>query len=195
MTKVAPLVQENDKELIQKAIEGDMQAFKRIVESYQGQVAKTVVNMLGRTQEAEDVGQEVFIRFYKSLDKFRGDASLGTYITRIAINLSLNELKRRERRKLFSFSSQEDQDRLMNVPGEELSEEAWAKREWVNAGLQRLESKFRSVVVLRMIQGYSTKETAEILNLPQGTILSRLARGQEKLKVILEELQTIHEPR
>lgn len=195
MTKVALLVREKEQELIQQAIEGDSKAFQRIVESYQDQVARTVISMLGRTQEAEDVGQEVFIRLYKSLEKFRGEASLGTYITRIAINLSLNELKRRERKKLFSFSSQEDQDRLLNIQGEELSEEDWARRDWVQAGLQGLEAKFRSVLVLRMIEGYTTKETAKILKLPQGTVLSRLARGQEKLKAILENLQQTTESR
>ncbi|MCI4671492.1 MAG: RNA polymerase sigma factor [Bacteroidia bacterium] len=189
------MAQTTEKELIQQAIEGNSSAFRRIVESYQDQVARTVVSMLGRTQSAEDVGQEVFIRLYKSLEKFRGEAGLGTYITRIAINLSLNEIKRRDRKRLFSFSSQEDQDRLLNVPNEDLSEEEWARREWVQAGLQVLEPKFRSVVVLRMIQGYSTKETAKILNLPQGTILSRLARGQDKLKVILENLQSVNTPK
>jgi len=67
-------------------------------------VAATVIGMLGHCPEAEDIGQETFIRFYKSLDKFRGDASVGTYLTRIAINLSLNEIKRRRRQRKFFFS-------------------------------------------------------------------------------------------
>ena len=184
----------SEHELIQQCLEGNSGAFKHIVQKYQAQVAKTVVSMLGPVQASEDIGQEVFIRLFNSLGKFEGKSSLGTYITRIAINLSLNELKRRERRKIFSFGSDEKQEKALNVPSEELSQEERDTQAWVQAGLQQLESKFRSVLVLRMIQGYSTKETAEILKLPQGTVLSRVARGQEKLKSILQELQKIHYP-
>ena len=74
-----------DFELVRKALKGDKFAFGVLVRQYQDQVAKTVVGMLGQTQEAEDTGQEVFIRFYKSMDQYKGDSSLGTYLTRIAI--------------------------------------------------------------------------------------------------------------
>jgi RNA polymerase sigma-70 factor (ECF subfamily) len=86
-----------DRELIERARAGDERAFHDLVERYEPRVAATVVGMLGPGDEAEDVGQETFIRLYRSLDRFRGDSSLGTYLTRIAINLSLTALKRRKR--------------------------------------------------------------------------------------------------
>jgi RNA polymerase sigma-70 factor (ECF subfamily) len=89
--------QPSDEVLIGKSNDGDMAAFKMLVVRHEGKVAGVIRSMLGATPEAEDVGQEVFIRFYDSLSKFRGDSQVSTYLIRIAINLSLNELKKRKR--------------------------------------------------------------------------------------------------
>jgi hypothetical protein len=94
-----------DSQLIAAARDGDPRAFANLVERYENKIARTVIAMLGDSAEADDVGQETFIRFYRSLDSFREESALGTYLTRIAINLSLNELKRRKRRGLFFGSS------------------------------------------------------------------------------------------
>lgn len=139
--------------------------------------------MLGHTTEAEDIGQETFVRFYQSLDRFRGESSIGTYLTRIAINLSLNELRRRKRYRILFFSRNENTSE--NVPDTQDLKDKKETETLVQWGLQRLAPKFRSVIVLRLIDGYSTEETAKILNLPVGTVLSRLARAQMKLKAIL----------
>ena len=97
--------------LIKKTISGDEHAFKELVKKYEPLVAATVIGMLGNCPEADDVGQETFIRFYKSLQTFRGESSVGTFLTRIAINLSLNELKRRRRKaSLFPKSFLEIQN-------------------------------------------------------------------------------------
>ncbi|MEO0899913.1 MAG: sigma-70 family RNA polymerase sigma factor [Bacteroidota bacterium] len=177
-----------DAELLLQSREGDKRAFQILVQRYQQQIARTVVSMLGQIQVAEDIAQETFVRFYRSLDKFKGDSALGTYLTRIAINLSLNEIKRQKRRNLFSLQSDEGK-KVLHLQDHSLSEEQLAKRDWVQQGISRLEPKFRSVLVLRMIEGYSTKETSDILSVPTGTVLSRLARAQEKLKIILTDLE------
>lgn len=142
-----------------------------------------MIGMLGHCIEAEDIGQETFIRFYKSLNKFRGESSISTYLTRIAINLSLNEIKRRQRlRKYFSTTSEDGMD---NIPENTTSKNKKETQEIVNLGIQKLEPKFRSVLVLRLILGYTTQETAKLMKLPVGTVLSRLTRAQMKLKDIL----------
>ncbi len=145
-----------------------------------------MIGMLGYCPETEDIGQETFIRFYQSLDKFRGEASIGTYLIRIAINLSLNEIKRRQRRRKLFFSNSEE--KIEKIPNKDNDQKNKEMKEIVQMGLQKLEPKLRSVIVLRLIDGYSTKETAKILNLPLGTVLSRLARAQMKLKEILTPL-------
>lgn len=144
-----------------------------------------MIGMLGYCPEAEDIGQETFIRFYKSLDKFRGDASLGTYLTRIAINLSLNELKRRQRQ--WKFFHPKSNYKIEDIPDTDKTTDQEIK-EIFRSSIQKLKPKFRAVIVLRLINGYSTQETAQILKIPVGTVLSRLARAQMKLKEILRPL-------
>ncbi len=173
-------------DVIERARCGDQAAFRQLVEAHELLVRSTVVGMLGDTAEADDVAQEVFIRFYKALKDFRGDAQVGTYLTRIAINLSVNELKRRQRKNRWLSVIRKErnnpgmEDDSMN-PGRQDMQDALRK------ALQRLEPEFRTVAVLRLIDGYSVKETADILGLPQGTVASRLARGQQKLREILEK--------
>lgn len=170
-------------ELVRKAQNGDKNAFKELVRQNEHRIAATVIGMLGNCPETDDVGQETFIRFYRSLDKFRGESSVGTYLTRIAINLSLNELKRRKRRNAYFFSKGEE--KMENAPDKNDPNKKKELKEIVHTGIQQLEPKYRAVVVLRLIEGYSTQETAQILRLPVGTVLSRLARAQKKLKEIL----------
>jgi RNA polymerase sigma-70 factor (ECF subfamily) len=173
--------------LVKAALEGDKTAFGEIVERYRKMVARTVKGMLGDSVYSEDIGQEVFIKLYYSLPDFRGDSKLSTYIQRIAVNLTLNEIKRRKR--FFSMFSQKGNNEMyeFEVPDHDTPERRDAV-ELVNKALQAMDPKFRIIVTMRMLQGYSTKETAEILDLPLGTVLSRLSRAQEQLKNILQKL-------
>jgi RNA polymerase sigma-70 factor (ECF subfamily) len=178
-----------DGELLQRARSGDHAAFRTLVERYEQVVAATVIGMLGSGAEAEDVGQETFIRFYAALSRFREEASLKTYLTRIAINLSLNSIKRRRR-----FLSRHVEGDLMDTIGVEAGAgpvdraESREVREVVRNAIDRLAPKQRAVVTLRLIDGYSTRETAEILGLPEGTVLSRLSRALKKLQPDLQPL-------
>lgn len=174
----------NETELVDAARNRDQDAFHTLVIRHQAKVAATVIGMLGRGPEAEDIGQETFIRFYKALPRFRGDSKVGTYLTRIAVNLCINEIRRRQLRQRFYFNDGES--KMINAPDRKASSNPGEARNLVQQGLKKMAPKFRSVLVLRLINGYSTRETAEILKLPAGTVLSRLARAQEKLKIILD---------
>ena len=171
--------QPSDEVLIEKSTEGDMAAFKMLVIRHEGKVAGVIRSMLGATPEAEDVGQEVFIRFYDSLRKFRGDSQVSTYLIRIAINLSLNELKKRKR----TASRYTTMDAAVDKGTEDMMD----LNEQLQYEFKRLEPEFQSVATLRLIEGYSTEETAKILSIPLGTVLSRLARAQQKLRVALSK--------
>jgi RNA polymerase sigma-70 factor (ECF subfamily) len=177
----------DESELVKSSLEGDKAAFGEIVTRYQGMVARTVKGMLGDSVFSEDIGQEVFIKLYYSLSEFRGEAKLSTYIQRIAVNLTLNEIKRRKR--FFSMFSQKGNAEMheFEVADQDDSERKDAK-EIVGKALMKMEPKFRIILTMRMLQGYSTKETAEILDLPLGTVLSRLSRAQEQLRGILNKL-------
>ena len=168
-------------ELVKSAIEGDQYSFKELVKILEPVVASTVIGMLGNCQEAADVGQETFIRFYKALKNFRGDSDVKTYVTRIAINLSLNEIKRQKRRRvLFAFDS-----KMSDKGSEDVNFKNQEIMDSVQHALTHLKPKFRSVVVLRLIDGYSVRETGEILGIPEGTVLSRFARAQNRLRELL----------
>lgn len=177
----------SDLDLISQTRKGDNEAFSVLISRYKDQVAKTVIGMMSNCMEADDVGQETFIRFYRSIDKFRGDSALGSYLTKIAMNLSLNELKKRKRNRLL-FSDNQGNNFEIHRSETKDHQDADDIQEEVQLAIHELSFKFRSVVVLRMIEGYSTKETAEILDLPMGTVLSRLARAQQNLKDKLKHL-------
>jgi len=172
----------DDDELVKASLDGDKLAFGEIVERYRKNVARTVKGMLGDTVYAEDIGQEVFINLYNSLSSFRGEAKLSTYIQKIAVNLTLNEIKRRKR--FFSMFSHKGNEEMteVEIADEGNDEEKVEAKEIVNKALADIDPKFRIVVTMRLLQGYSTKETADILNLPLGTVLSRLSRAQKRLK-------------
>jgi RNA polymerase sigma-70 factor (ECF subfamily) len=144
--------------------------------------------MLGPDAEAEDVGQEVFIRFFESLHRYRGEASVATYLTRIAMNLSLNAIKSRKRRQ-WRFLSRDVTQRTWTEPAieGEAVVESNEQASQIQGALSQLPAKHRAVVVLRLMEGYSTRETADLLDIPLGTVLSRLARAQEKLRTLLRE--------
>jgi len=176
-----------DDELVKASLDGDKLAFGEIVNRYRKMVARTVKGMLGDSVYSEDIGQEVFINLYNSLPGFRGEAKLSTYIQRIAVNLTLNEIKRRKR--FFSMFSHKGNEEMSEVEiADSGTEEKVEAKEIVNKALSGLDPKFRIIVTMRLLQGYSTKETAEILNLPLGTVLSRLSRAQEQLREKLKML-------
>src|SRR4029077_18480543 len=99
----------SDADVIALARSGDDRAFAVLVARYEGAVAATGIGMLGRGDDADDVGQETFFRFHRALGNFRGESSLKTYLVHIAMNLSLNALKRR-RRSFLRFVSRDEHD-------------------------------------------------------------------------------------
>lgn len=174
--------------LLARARDGNQQAFGQLVRRYEDQVAGTIIGMLGPGAEADDVGQETFIRFYHALDQYRGEANLGTYLTRIAINQALKRLNRRKRWH-ERFWSRDDEvlpptELQPLIDGNE-TVDASEREDLVHRALDHLSDAHRAVVVLRLLDGYSTRETAEILDLPEGTVMSRLYRATSALETLL----------
>jgi RNA polymerase sigma-70 factor (ECF subfamily) len=174
-----------DEQLLQRIHAGDERAFAELVRKYESRVAATVHGMLGSCPEAEDVGQETFIRFFSSLHRFRGESSVATYLVRIAINLSLNELKRLKRKRIiFTKNIEQAGEDVLDSDSFEQTETG----QLVQKVLLSLEPEFRAVVTLRLIDGLSTAETAQVLSVPEGTVLSRLSRAQKKMSRAIKEL-------
>jgi len=178
---------DSDQSLLHAARVGDKMAFRYLVERYEPVVAATINGMLGPGLEADDVGQETFIRFYKNLDVFEEKSSIKTYLVRIAMNRSIDELRRRKKNQGRNRSVDDLAGSSLepSLDGSEINDSK-SDQEMVRKAIEQLADDHRSVIVLRMIDGYSTKETAEILDIPEGTVLSRLARANKKLAEILE---------
>ncbi len=193
-TKPPPGTLVPDDELVNLAKSGDRRAFRLLVERHKDAVGRTVLSILGRTAEVDDVAQETFIRFYRTLDRFRGDSSVSSYLKRIAINAALDVLRRRRRLQKL-FVSRDDASFSVREPhvDEERRIETRDRARLVHEAIERLPPNHRAVVVLRLVDGHSTEETANILGIAYGTVLSRLSRAIKRLKdlldPILEELQ------
>ena len=186
-----PATDVTDEALLDRARAGDDAAFRALVERYEPAVAATVVGMLGPGDDADDVGQETFVRFHRALDRFRGDAALRTYLVRIAMNLSINALHRRRRhaRRFLPFAwprRAADAPVIPEPAAAPTDPGAEAElRDVVRAALDRLGPRHRPVVVLRLLDGRSVRETAAILGVPEGTVLSRLSRALGELRATL----------
>jgi RNA polymerase sigma-70 factor (ECF subfamily) len=182
--------------LVERARGGDHGAFRVLVERHTAGVTRMVAGMLGPSDQIDDVVQETFIRFFRSLGQFRTESSVGTYLKRIAINQALDYLRRRKRLLARFLSRDDDRQRLPESAAERgRTIEDRERDALVQRAIASLPEKQRAVVLLRMIDGCSTDETAEILGIAYGTVLSRLSRGQERLKELLapyvEEQRTI----
>ena len=175
-----------DAELLANARAGDDRAFASLVDRYEGAVAATAIGMLGAGDDADDVGQETFIRFHASLGRFRGESSLKTYLVHIAMNLSLNALRSR-RRSVLRFVSRDETpiDSAEPRVGPDGNVDADELRRFVRRAVSELNEKHRAVVVLRMFDDCSTRDAAKILGVPEGTVLSRLSRAMKELEARL----------
>jgi RNA polymerase sigma-70 factor (ECF subfamily) len=174
----------SDAALATRVLAGDRLAFRTLVERFEGTVAGVVHGMLGHDADADDVGQEAMVKLYGALATFRHEASLKTFVTRIAINCCLDHLKKRKR---FFRRFRAMDDVLDEAQPDPMDRTARAEeRQAVMRAMAGLTPEFRSVVVLRLIEGHSTLETAQILGVAEGTILSRLARARKHLAAQLE---------
>lgn len=180
----------SDAEIIAAIRSGDVRAFSVIVRRYEAIVAATVTGMMGPGEEAEEVGHETMIKLYRSLGQFKGNAELSTYLTRIAINASLDALRRRQRNLKRFFSPPADEDGQPwedQIPSREDHARDFETRQAVAYALKRLKPEYRAVAVLRLMHELSVEEVARILEVPEGTVMSRLSRAKKQLADILKK--------
>jgi RNA polymerase sigma-70 factor, ECF subfamily len=184
-------VRSTDTSLVEATVSGDEHAFRLLVQRFQPMVLKIVRGMLGEAMDVDDVVQETFVRLYTALPRFRSDSTLKTFVTRIAINGSLDSLRRRKRRFFVSWDVEKTDGDPQAVERSDtalLRSEQWTH---LRTAIDRLAPRQKAVVVLRLVNGLSTKETAEALEIPFGTVLSRLNRAIARLRVDLRpELDT-----
>ncbi|KPJ50755.1 hypothetical protein AMJ40_02005 [candidate division TA06 bacterium DG_26] len=170
-----------DEELVVLSQNGDAHAFAELVERYKGMVFTLTYRMLGDMNAAEDIAQEVFVRAYKALPRFRREAKFSTWLYRICYNLCLTVIKKR--RNEFSYT------RAQVEPGESV-EESYEKRELqkkVRELMSELPPTYSSAITLRHIHGLSYDEISQVLGQPLGTTKSTISRAREMLKKLALE--------
>jgi len=175
----------DDLALVARAAGGDELAFRALVTRHESAVARTVTAMLGPGDDADDVGQETFVRFFGALPRFRGDAEVRTYLTRIAVNLACDALERRRKRQGWIRLGGTDSDPPIEAPDQTDALERDERKQLVVRAVESLDAKHKAVVVLRLLEERSTREVADALGVPEGTVVSRLKRALQKLEQTL----------
>ncbi len=180
----------DDHSLIAECLNGDILAFGELVRRYQDRLFNTVYRLLGSVEDAQDVVQETFLNAYKSLHSFKGDAEFFTWLYRIALNTAVS-LKRKQRVALSLHAGRNGQGGIDPLDGSEGNQpgEALEKAELercVQDALNRLSPEHRAVLVLKEMEGLKYEDIAEILQVPVGTVRSRLHRARMELRDILE---------
>ena len=196
----AVALEPRDLALSERLRAGEMEAFSELVAEFQSLVYSVTLRIVRDPEEARDMTQETFLRIYRHFDRFRSEASLKTWVCRIAVNQALNSQrwwKRRRRAETHSLDeplSHEGDDRLplgatLASPADSPEAEAIAheRQRQLERALGKLKNDFRIAVALRDIEGMSYEEIATILEISVGTVKSRIARGREMLRAHLSQ--------
>ena len=193
MAKDTELSQPDVEALVERAKQGDRDAFGVLVDQYKDRIYNYVSRMLSDPYEAEDVTQEAFLRAYRSLPRFRGASSFHTWLYRIASNLAIDVVRKRKRTEP-TFSIDEPLESEEGSYERELPDEGGGPEESattretrlaVRRAIMELPQKLRDVMVLYELQGETYEDISEILDVPLGTVKSRLFNARNRLKEML----------
>jgi len=188
--------QPSDEELIARFQEGDIYAFEQLVRKYKEPLLNFVYRFIGDLVEAEDIVQDTFYRVYKNKHYYKEVAKFSTWIYTIAGNLAKTELRRRRRKKFFSIHKETQTEKELDLPdlsnGPEVQTNTIITEKIIQKAISNLPQKFRQVIVLRDIQGFSYEEISSIIKVPLGTVKSRVNRArlrlQDDLGFLLEDM-------
>jgi len=177
-----------DQNLTQKAANGDVGAFTQLVKNHSGLVYRVALRILG-TEGAQDASQEVWVRVWRNIDRFRGESAFSTWLYKITVNTCLSTRRKEQTRETREFG--DELPYLSLPPGSDdnpetatLNEE---RREELFRALRRVRTEHRAALVLRHMEGLSYAEVAKILGVPVGTAKGWVSRGRAALLVALAE--------
>lgn len=199
----APSSADNDRLLVQRTLDGDQRAYELLVIKYQRRVERLIGRMVRDSDLVQDIAQETFIRAYRALSQFRGDAQFYTWLYRIAVNTAKKQLMDMRRDPLVPMSALQgdsddetsglERELTSQVADTETPEALLASKEIaqaVNAAMEALPVELRQAITLREIEGLSYEDIAAALDCPIGTVRSRIFRAREaisnRIKPMLE---------
>ena len=176
-----------EQQLILEAKAGSHRAFQSLVEHHMKKTYNIAFSFVGDHNSAEDIAQEVFVKVHSALSLFRGEAELGTWIYRITTNLSLNHVKQHKRRAERTVDVMDAA--VTSLISHDNHAEESDRRVHIERALHELPTLQRAVVILRHIDGLSTKQVSHILKCSEGTVKTHLFRGLRKMRSKLLFLQ------
>jgi RNA polymerase sigma-70 factor (ECF subfamily) len=188
------LSREEDAEMVAAVREGDTLAYRGLVEKYQDRVYHMVYGMVRNREDARDITQDAFVKAYDHLDRFRLESGFYTWIYRIAMNLAIDHLRRRKRTNTTEFDEQVanrderggiDEVHHQDSPSKALERKRLYDR--ILSAIQDLPEDQRQAILLRELEGLSYKEIAEVMDIPEGTVMSRLYYARRKLQKVLAD--------
>lgn len=191
-------VEIDDLTLVHRSREGDHDAFRILVERYQRRIYAVALGMMKDPEEARDVSQEAFIKVHRYLDKFKGDSSFYTWLYRITSNVAIDRLRSRkgegvsldERLEKGEVEVEVSQPGFLSTRLGTNPQKSSLRRELAEKmaeALQQLGPRHREILLLREVEGMSYEELAEVLDIPKGTVMSRLFHARAKMQKLLED--------
>lgn len=188
---------DSDAMLVERTVAGDQKAFELLVIKYERRIQRLIGRMVRDVDLVEDIAQETFIRAYRALAQFRGEAQFYTWLYRIAVNTAKKALMELKRNPTVSenFFKSDDDDETSTLENEltsaETPESLLAGKEiaqMVNTAMEALPEELRQAITLREIEGLSYEEIAEAMNCPIGTVRSRIFRAREAISARIKPL-------
>jgi RNA polymerase sigma-70 factor (ECF subfamily) len=184
-----------DQELVAQAAAGSREAFDDLVRRHQVSIVSLARALTNGSADAEDLAQEVFLRVWRSLRGFRGDSTFRTWLHRVAVNVihshhgRVSRLRRLIQPAPVESAAQRDTDPIERAADPVDLESDLVLRDTIDRALASLPDELRVAVTLRDVQGLDYKEIAAVLDVPIGTVESRIFRGRQRLKPLLQPLR------
>jgi RNA polymerase sigma-70 factor (ECF subfamily) len=183
----------DDQALIERCRRGDLAAFETLVERYRERVWRLAYHYLRDREDAWDVAQETFVRAWQGLPSFRGQSAFYTWLFRIAVNVATDRARQRAARRRAFGNEQVPEEEWERVAGDpQASPDAVVasaeQRARIRQALDALPERHRAIIMLSDLQGLSYREIAEVLNIPIGTVMSRLHNARKRLRRVLGRL-------
>lgn len=179
---------EENLELISRACRGDLSAYRECIERYSARIYAIAYQMVGNAEDSKDITQEVFIRLYRSLDKFKPTSRFTTWLYRLTVNMSIDFQRKNARFRHVSINDVKD---VLAVKDSKPLPDVQAERNELRGAINKLTRGLtvnqRSVFVLRDLQGFSTEEIAQILKNKPSTVRVHLAKARAQIKKALIE--------
>jgi RNA polymerase sigma-70 factor, ECF subfamily len=194
----------DDLTLVKRVKTGDQRAFKLLVERYQRKIYAVALGMVKDKEEALDISQEAFVKVYRYLDHFKGDSSFYTWLYRITVNICIDALRKKQALR----GEQVELDEAVKMDTAEANIGALGSRlgtnpqksalrkelaEKIQQALETVPEKHRAILLLREVEGMSYEDLARTLEIPKGTVMSRLFHARTKVQKILSEYLELDE--